>query len=112
MFAVGMSLKDQTLRYVKQIKVRTGEFKYGADHVEICKIEKNGSFLGFTHIGYATEAEHLQPSKNKEVVKIVGGKKRKARRTMSGRMFRSELASYQIDMVDKLVDDAFKVFSK
>lgn len=114
MFAVGMSLKDQTLRYVKQIKVRTGEFKYGANHVEICKIEKNGSFLGFTHIGYATEAEHLQPPKKKEVVKTVssGGKKRKGRRTMSGRMFRSELATYQIDMVDKLVDDAFEIFSK
>ena len=31
---------------------------------------------------------------------------------MSGRMFRSELATYQIDMVDKLVDDAFEIFSK
>ena len=82
--------------------------------IEICKIEKNGSFLGFTHIGYATEAEHLKPPKKKEVVKTVSsdGKKRKSRRTMSGRMFRSELATYQIDMVDKLVDDAFEIFTK
>ena len=54
------------------------------------------------------------PSKKKEVVKTAsnGGKKRKARRTMSSRMFRSALATYQIDMVDKLVDDAFETFKK
>lgn len=113
MFAVGMSLKDPLTRYIKQIKVRTGEFKYGANHVELCKIEKNGSFLGFTHIGYSTEDEQLKPSKDKKGDKTVFvPKKKKGRRTMSGRMFRSELAAYQIDMVGKLVDDAFEIFSK
>ena len=113
MFAVGMSLKDPLTRYIKQIKVRTGEFKYGANHVELCKIEKNGSFLGFTHIGYSTEDEQLKPSKDKKGGKTVFvPKKKKGRRTMSGRMFRSALATYQIDMVDKLVDDAFEIFSK
>ena len=113
MFAVGMSLKDPLTRYIKQIKVRTGEFKYGANHVELCKIEKNGSFLGFTHIGYSTEDEQLKPSKDKKGDKTVFvPKKKKGRKTMSGRMFRSELAAYQIDMVGKLVDDAFEIFSK
>lgn len=113
MFAVGMSLKDPSLRYVKQIKVRTGEFKYGQDHVELCKIEKNGSFLGFTHVGYSTEEEQLKPSKDKKAPKSVTVRKgKKGRRTMSGRMFRSELATYQIDMVSQLVDDAFETFTK
>ena len=58
--------------------------------------------------------KNLQIHKKKEVVKTVSsdGKKRKGRRTMSGRMFRSALATYQIDMVDKLVDDAFEIFTK
>lgn len=113
MFAVGMSLKDPSTRYIKQIKVRTGEFKYGENHVELCKIEKNGSFLGFTHIGYSSEDEQLKSSKDKKGGKTVFvSKKKKGRRTMSSRMFRSELATYQIDMVDKLVDDAFEIFSK
>ena len=113
MFAVGMSIKDPTLRYVKQIKVRTGEFKYGANHVEICKIEKKGAFLGFTHVGYSTEEEQLKPSKDKKATKSVTVKKgKRGRRTMSGRMFRSELATYQIDMVSQLVDDAFETFTK
>jgi hypothetical protein len=113
MFAVGMSLKDPSTRYIKQIKVRTGEFKYGANHVELCKIEKNGSFLGFTHIGYSTEDEQLKPSKdNKGGKTVFVSKKKKGRRTMSGRMFRSELATYQIDMVSQLVDDAFETFAK
>ena len=74
-----------------------------------------GFYMGntFTHIGYSTEDEQLKPSKDKKGDKTVFvPKKKKGRRTMSGRMFRSELAAYQIDMVGKLVDDAFEIFSK
>lgn len=109
MFAVGKSLKDETSRYVKQIKVRTGEFKYGADHVEICKIEKSGSFLGFTHIGYSTEEEQLKGSQKIPCVKGVA-KKLKGKR-INKRMFRSHLASAQIDLVSQMAEEAFAKFS-
>lgn len=110
MFAIGASIKDPSIRYIKQIKVRTGEFKYGEDHVELCKIEKNGSFLGFSHIGYSSEKEQLKPSKGliakaKEVRKSRKGK-------INGRMFRSELAIAQIDLVSRLANEAFKTFNK
>ena len=112
MFAVGMSLKDPSLRYIKQIKVRTGEFKYGADHVDICKIEKSGSFLGFTHIGYSTEEEQLK-GKAKDVVSKSGIKRRKLQgKRINKRMFRSELAESQIDMVNQMADAAFEFFTK
>lgn len=109
MFAVGMSIKDPSVRYIKQIKVRTGEFKYGGDHVELCKIEKNGSFLGFSHIGYSSEEEQLKPSKGKSVsvTKTKDGRKKVTRKKS-----RSELASYQINMVSNLVDEAFAMFNK
>lgn len=110
MFAVGKSLKDETSRYVKQIKVRTGEFKYDANHVEICKIEKSGSFLGFTHIGYSTEEEQLKGSQKIPCVKGVA-KKLKGKR-INKRMFRSHLASAQIDLVSQMAEEAFATFSK
>ena len=108
MFAVGMSIKNPTVRYIKQIKVRTGEFKYGEDHVELCKIEKNGSFLGFTHIGYSSEKEQLKPSKG--LVEKVKASRNAKKRKVNARMFRSELASSQIDFISKLADEAFKNF--
>lgn len=110
MFAVGMSIKDPSIRYIKQIKVRTGEFKFGEDHVELCKIEKNGSFLGFNHIGYSSEMEQLKPSKepiNKKQGVVKKGKSKK----INARMFRSPLATAQIDLVSRLASDAFKTFN-
>ena len=110
MFAVGMSIKDPSLRYIKQIKVRTGEFKYGADHVDICKIEKSGSFLGFTHLGFSTEEDQLKAEKEKKAVSKGYTKSKKSRK--SRRMYRSHLASAQIDLVSQMANDAFESFYK
>lgn len=110
MFAVGMSLLDPSLRYIKQIKVRTGEFKYGADHVEICKIEKRGSFLGFEHVGYSTEDNQLKKGKAKGATKSSVGKLKGKR--INKRMFRSPLASAQIDLVTQMANEAFDCFNK
>lgn len=116
MFSVGMSITDPSLRYVKQIKVRTGGFKYGADNVEVCKIEKDGPFLGFRTICTTSEEEQLdgsKPSKAPKKGKVVKsqGKPRKGRR-INSRMFRSELASAQIDLISNMVDSAFSYFTK
>lgn len=59
-FAIGQSAKDGGLRYIKQMKVRHGEFVYDCENVIVCQIEKNGAFLQFIPIGYATEREHLK----------------------------------------------------
>lgn len=110
MFAVGMSVKDPSLRYIKQIKVRTGEFKYGADHVDICKIEKSGSFLGFTHLGFSTEEDQLKAEKEKKAVSKGYTKSKKGRK--SRRAYRSRLAAAQIDLVSQMANDAFETFYK
>lgn len=110
MFAVGMSVKDPSLRYIKQIKVRTGEFKYGADHVDICKIEKSGSFLGFTHLGFSTEEDQLKAEKEKKAVSNGYTKSKKGRK--SRRAYRSHLAAAQIDLVSQMANDAFETFYK
>ena len=103
MFTIGMSLKDSSIRYVKQIKVRTGEFKYDTDHVELCRIEKNGSFLGFKHIGYSSEKEQLTSSSSKVKTSSSYPKKR-GRKIKRTHRFRSALVDARIDTISKMVD--------
>jgi len=108
MFAVGKSIKDPSIRYVKQIKVRTGAFKYDSNNVELCRIEKNNGFLGFTHIGYSTEEEQLKHERaSKAPIKSI----RKTSSRKSKRERRSELASAQIDLVAQMANEAFKMFN-
>ncbi|MCL2562136.1 MAG: AAA family ATPase [Rikenellaceae bacterium] len=59
-FAIGKSTKDNGLRYIKQLKVRHGEYTYDSDNVIVASIEKSNSFLHFSQIGFATEREHLK----------------------------------------------------
>lgn len=61
--AVARSAKDNNLRYLKQVKVRTGEYQYDAENVIVFDITKIGGFLKFEIQGYAREDEHL---KNRE----------------------------------------------
>ncbi len=66
-FAIGKSARDSNLRYIKQLKVRYGNYTYDADNVIVSAIEKTGSFLQFVNIGYATEKEHLKEPSDKDL---------------------------------------------
>lgn len=59
-FAIGESVKEQGLRYLKQIKVRNAEMKFGSENVCLCQIEKSSNFLHFEFGGYGSEREHLK----------------------------------------------------
>lgn len=58
-FAIGMSAKDSGLRYVKQLKCRSGEILYGEDNVLVYEIAKVDGFLQFIPRGTSRESEHL-----------------------------------------------------
>ncbi|RFZ84123.1 LuxR family transcriptional regulator [Mucilaginibacter terrenus] len=58
-FAIGESQTTPGLRYLKQIKQRTGTLTHGADNVCLCRIQKHDNFLKFEFTGEGTEAEHL-----------------------------------------------------
>lgn len=66
-FSIGISAKDAGLRYVKQMKVRHGEFEYGADNVIVYQIDRINSFLQFILVGYATEKEHLKEQSDNDM---------------------------------------------
>lgn len=65
-FAIGKSAKNSSVRYIKQLKVRYGNYTYDADNVIVCVIEKVGTFLQFVDIGYAVEKEHLKETSEKD----------------------------------------------
>lgn len=63
-FAIGCSAKDPNYRYIKQIKVRYAEMKYGEDNICLCEIQPFRSFLMLQRVGNAIESEHLKKLKD------------------------------------------------
>lgn len=59
-FAIGLSAKDNNLRYIKQLKVRSCEFTHDASNVIVVKIIKEGCFLSFEELYYDSEKQHLK----------------------------------------------------
>lgn len=79
-FAIGRSAAEADLKYIKQIKVRTGKHIYDEHHVMLCTIEQRDSFLQFVEQGFGEESEHLKRLKaddiarKKEIVKQLQAK--------------------------------------
>ena len=69
-FAIGKSAKDASLRYIKQLKVRAGEFRYGSDNVMLYEIVHTGGYVHFVFRDFAREYAHLRenPEEDKEVL--------------------------------------------
>jgi predicted ATP-dependent serine protease len=62
-FSIGRSAKDKNLRYIRQLKCRSGEITYDCDNVPVYEVIKEDSFLHFKFLDYDTEYNHLkQPS--------------------------------------------------
>ncbi len=58
--AIARSAIDDEIRYVKQVKVRTGEILYGQDNVLLYDMVKVDGFLKFEFRGYGKEDDHLK----------------------------------------------------
>ena len=57
--ALARSANDTNLRYLKQVKVRTGELRYDADNVLLLDVNKDDGFLKFDVLGTGREEDHL-----------------------------------------------------
>lgn len=64
--AVARSAKDNNLRYVKQVKVRTGEYRYDAENVMVFDVAQVDGFLQFIFQDYAREEDHLKEGEGSE----------------------------------------------
>jgi RecA-family ATPase len=69
-FAVGKSMKESNVRYLKQIKTRNAEYKYGSDNVATFRVVKNGCYLCFEHTGFDSEKEHLRDRTDAELSEL------------------------------------------
>lgn len=65
-FAIGQSAQDTELKYIKQLKVRAGAFKYNADNVMSVEIVNERAFTQFRIVGYGAERKHLQDLSDKD----------------------------------------------
>ena len=65
-FAIAKSMDDPQIKYLKQIKVRTGQFLYDSDHVLLCSIEQKDSLVQFVPQGFGDEEDHLKKPKAQE----------------------------------------------
>lgn len=59
-FAIGLSAQGGNMRYVKQVKVRNCEMRFGGDNVMVCHVEKIGTMVQFINMGTAPEHDHLR----------------------------------------------------
>ena len=67
-FAIGLSAQGGNMRYVKQVKVRNCEMRYGGDNVMGCHLEKVGTMVQFINMGTAPEHDHLRMVNREEQV--------------------------------------------
>ena len=65
-FAIGKSARDESLRYVKQVKVRAGAYRYDGDNVILYEIVHDRENVRFEFKGFANEKVHLKESDDKE----------------------------------------------
>jgi RecA-family ATPase len=66
-FAIGKSVKESNVRYVKQIKARSAEYKYDSENVATFRVAKNGCYLCFEHTGFDAERDHLRERTDAEM---------------------------------------------
>ena len=59
LFSIGLSQKDTSIRYLKNLKTRSSYSKYSFDKVAVCKYVKIDNFLQFVFDGVEAEKEHV-----------------------------------------------------
>lgn len=69
-FTIGKSGKGETIRYLKQIKVRQDAFKYGQENVIDCEIMKIDGFLSFQVTHCSDEYSHLKKPNKKDQLQM------------------------------------------
>ena len=79
--AIGKSVKDPEIRYIKQVKVRTGAEMYGADNVLVYRLIQTDGYTHFEFQEFGRESDHLKENNSftemediKEIVELVGRK--------------------------------------
>lgn len=65
-FCIGASSRDEELRYMKQLKVRAGEFTYTSENVLVCELTRRDGLLCFKGVARDREERHLRRVEDEE----------------------------------------------
>lgn len=72
---MGCSVKGKDMRYIKQVKTRSGPKLYGEDNVAVCELTTEEGWLHFKFLGCGMEREHLFIQKSmfadEEIIEMV-----------------------------------------
>ena len=79
------------MRYVKQLKARSCEIRYGSENIILYSVEKVSDFLQFVPVGYSREAEHLRQPGDNDRADLIAEVKRMAAEGCSQRKIAEEL---------------------
>jgi KaiC/GvpD/RAD55 family RecA-like ATPase len=106
-FALGKSSLDKDQRYIKQLKVRSGQLVYDANSVALFNFTKPDNFLGFTYVGQAREVDHLKSIADTSRGELIIKAKEMRDQGMSQRQIAHELgkAVSTVNKYLKLVED-------
>ena len=69
-FSIGQSSKEKSLRYVKQLKVRSSEVELDSENVALYELIQKDSFLQFDFVGYGDERDHLKEISDKDMAEL------------------------------------------
>lgn len=102
-FTIGQSAKDAGLRYIKQIKVRHGNFTYSGDNVLTCSITKSDdAFLHFEAMDCCHEKEHLKEPSEEDRAALIERVRELSSQGMSQRKI-SEIVGISLGCVNKYI---------
>jgi hypothetical protein len=91
--AIGQSAKDGSLRYLKQIKVRSEEKIYHEENVAICQLIKPDNFLKFEFLNFGNEREHLKVLSDTDKADLIQRVKNLSAQGKSQRIIAGELGT-------------------
>lgn len=78
--AIGPSTQGKNIRYVKQVKVRHGAFKYDGDNVLVYEVKKENDFVHFEYLTTGRERDHLKDrSEDDEDMRVVNVREQMAK---------------------------------
>lgn len=101
-FAIGGSVADPALRYLKQIKQRQTASIYHSENVIVCRVSKPHNFLMFEHVHTGREREHLKKVDFEDKDSLVASIQELAAKGMSQREIAKEL-SISVGTVNKYI---------
>ena len=90
-FAIGESALDNSMRYLKQVKVRAGEFLYDSDNVAVYELSNEKGYVRFELQRFSSEAEHLRVREESEDMQMIRNVMELAAQGKSTRQISKEL---------------------